>query len=407
MKHWLCALLILAMALSLCACEKKPQEEHREDPAAVRQEDSKLPPQDSPWGGSVPVDKTFERIAGAAEARLTSGQELLLLDFMDRYYRTLQDLRQVDIRDLCASAEEAAFQHCVWNSICTIRGAALEDLTLRGYSFDLAVKSVDRQDDDHLTVTVLENNVQYFTALGDIPSEQWAVKHVFDIERLIGDRWVIAHHISDDNPYYNFDYDRENDKDRNLDKLRSILRQRQESRLETDRESEPAFDHAYDRQAAREYMMTFAAARSSRFLAFDDSGGNCMNYGSQVLMAGGIPADKSGAKEQCWYNNGGYDLAVSFINVGGFLDYAAANTGAGLVARVGAAYYTGQVGDILTMGIDNPRSHTTVICDTVTDADGQVIDFLLCSNTANLRNFPAGAYYYTNQQVTKIFGWND
>ena len=296
MKHWLCALLTLAMALSLCACEKKPQEEHREDPAAVRQEDSKLPPQDSPWGGSVPVDKTFERIAGAAEARLTSGQELLLLDFMDRYYRTLQDLRQVDIRDLCASAEEAAFQHCVWNSICTIRGAALEDLTLRGYSFDLAVKSVDRQDDDHLTVTVLENNVQYFTAL--LPLAEYGEELVqvpvlvvlpVIVEVIVG--IVVGDMVGDDPAVSDEALNVENMLHRPL--LRGDVPQ--------------------------------------------------MNYGSQVLMAGGIPADKSGAKEQCWYNNGGYDLAVSFINVGGFLDYAAANTGAGLVARVGAAYYTGQV----------------------------------------------------------------
>ena len=41
------------------------------------------------------------------------------------------------------------------------------------------------------------------------------------------------------------------------------------------------------------------------------------------------------------------------------------------------------------------------------DGDGAVVDYLLCSNTADLRNFPASAYYYTNRQLTKIVGWND
>ena len=36
-----------------------------------------------------------------------------------------------------------------------------------------------------------------------------------------------------------------------------------------------------------------------------------------------------------------------------------------------------------------------------------MVDYLLCSNTADLRNFPASAYYYTNRQLTKIIGWND
>ena len=42
-----------------------------------------------------------------------------------------------------------------------------------------------------------------------------------------------------------------------------------------------------------------------------------------------------------------------------------------------------------------------------TDENGNVVDYLLCSNTADLRNFPASAYYYTNRQLIRIIGWND
>ena len=41
------------------------------------------------------------------------------------------------------------------------------------------------------------------------------------------------------------------------------------------------------------------------------------------------------------------------------------------------------------------------------DENGNVVDYLLCSNTADLRNFPASAYYYTNRQLIRIIGWND
>ena len=93
--------------------------------------------------------------------------------------------------------------------------------------------------------------------------------------------------------------------------------------------------------------------------------------------------------------------------MGWFLDYAAAPRESGLVAVVNAPYFSGQTGDIITMGVDEPANHTTVILDAIKDADGNVIDYLLCSNTADLRNFPASAYYYTNRQLTKIVGWND
>ena len=93
--------------------------------------------------------------------------------------------------------------------------------------------------------------------------------------------------------------------------------------------------------------------------------------------------------------------------MGWFLEYAAAEREHGLVAVVNAPYFTGETGDIITMGVEEPANHTTVILDTIKDENGVVVDYLLCSNTADLRNFPASAYYYTNRQLTKIIGWND
>ena len=64
-------------------------------------------------------------------------------------------------------------------------------------------------------------------------------------------------------------------------------------------------------------------------------------------------------------------------------------------------------GDILILGPDGGHNHTTVISGIVRDASGQTVDYLLCSNTTNYTDFPAGAYYYTSQRLIKIYGWND
>jgi len=267
--------------------------------------------------------------------------------------------------------------------MCYIRGKALEDLSLTDYNFTLTVKDAQWVTDRLCTLTVMEDNQQFFAAFEGMPSEQWTVKHTFELAKH-DNYWVIKHHTTDDGPYYSSGYDKDIGKDKRLAYLAANIFQRQATRGAADAAEEPTFDHAYD-----------------------DHGGNCMNFGSQTLLAGGIPNDEVGPRDERWYNYGGYMLSVSFINVGYFIDYATANTGHGLVAQVGVNYYTGEVGDILTVGIFNPRSHTTVICDVVKNDAGETVDYLLCSNTANLRNFPAGAYYSTNQQVVHILGWND
>ena len=212
-------------------------------------------------------------------------------------------------------------------------------------------------------------------------------------------------HWSDDNAYYSADYDRETGQDTNFPAITDYI----EARRQLLREALPAVtaDHPYDRQAAREYMLSWVGKRSPSFMAYDDLGGNCMNFGSQVLLAGGIPMDDAGVYETGWYWYSANSTTLPWVNVGWFLDYAALPREHGLVAVVGAPYFSGEPGDIITMGVEEPANHTTVILDTIQDADGNVVDYLLCSNTADLRNFPASAYYYTNRQLTKIIGWND
>ena len=56
-----------------------------------------------------------------------------------------------------------------------------------------------------------------------------------------------------------------------------------------------------------------------------------------------------------------------------------------------------------------PVSYThliVMISEVLTDESGNTADYLICSNTGDLCDFPAGAYFYTYQQLIKIHGWN-
>lgn len=363
---------------------------------------------DDVWSSTpTVVSADFERVSGAAKAGMTVGQELLVLDFMECYYQSVGNLQVIDCAELFTSYEEAEYHRTVWRDLCTIRLLSPLDLHMTSYSFSLRCVSLtpSEETERNVDITLRESSVYYFAGLNGIPTEQLGVEHTFTLRSMGGDRWRIVSHTSDENAYYSADYDRVTHQDNNFPELLTYIKERRELPREGFT-AEVTAEHAYDRDAARDYMLTWVGKRNGDYKAYDEVGGNCMNFGSQVLHAGGIPMQGTGYKTG-WFYRSKDNVSLAWVNVGYFLDYAAADGDGGLVAVVGAPYFSGETGDIITMGVKEPANHTTVILDTIEDENGQVIDYLLCSNTADLRNFPASAYYYTNRQLTKIIGWND
>ena len=421
MRRLILLLLLLAAALSMTGCltvtgdepalqtptQEPVQEPVQQEPVTVDVPETRVWSRQhhSVWGREPePVSAVFERISGAADHGMTTGQELLLLDFMDCYYQSVSGLEVIDCAELFTDRAQSDYHRTVWRTLAAVRSLSPIDLHADAYSYSLRCTDLT-QDGDTADLTLLESSVMYFNGLNGLPSEQWNVKHSFRLARISGDRWRIAKHVSDDNPYYSADYDEDADTDRNLPTLLACIASR-EAQPRQAWTPEVTWDHDYDRDAALDYMLTYSAKRSPAYKAYDELGGNCMNFGSQVLAAGGVPA-LSGGYQDGWFYYSSTNVSLPWVNVGGFLDLAASHTGSGLVAVVGAPYFAGEVGDIITMGVEEPRNHTTVICGVLTDDAGQTVDYLLCSNTANLRNYPASAYYYTNRQLTKILGWND
>ncbi len=422
MKRFILLLLLLAMLLSLTACgtvtrqdepvpdEQPPQEEEQQHLTAEVPETEVWQRRTTRRNALLeehPVDAAFERISGAAEKGMTVGQELLLLDFAECYYQSVGALQVIDPAVLFATAEQTEYHKTIWRDLCVIRRLAPIDLTMTSYSFALRCEELkpSEETEDAVDIVLRESNAVRFAGLNGIVSEQLGIKHTFTLTRS-GGQWLILKHTSDDNAYYSADYDPVTKQDGNFPAIVDYIAARRElSREET--AALPTADHAYDRQAALQYMFTYVGTRNADFKAYDELGGNCMNFGSQVLLAGGIPMDETGGYDDGWYWYSENNTTLPWVNVGHFLEYAAAEREHGLVAVVNAPYFSGETGDIITMGVEEPANHTTVIQDTIKDGSGEVVDYLLCSNTADLRNFPASAYYYTNRQLTKIVGWND
>lgn len=369
----------------------------------------------APWkeGGTeegVPVVAEAEPKADApepAEAPLTGGgtlkpgdwtlaaaQRETLLAYMDAYYTAIGSFSAEDGAGLFTDDGVQQYEAAVWRSIIVVRQSAVEDLRLSSYSYVLQVQEVTDYD-GLVEIRLTENNTQQFRGLS-VLSEQFGVEHTFWLARM-GERWLVAEHEADSGGFYDFVYDEQTGLDARLSQMlaNAALRQTELGKAG----QEQTADHAYDRQAARAYMLRWVGQRNSQWGDYSDSGGNCMNFASQVLTAGGIPMEPG------WYWEDG-DYTMPWVNVGSFTDWVEGGPET-LVCSGDEPYYSGQVGDLLLVGAENARDHATEISGLVQDEQGRTVDYLVCCNTADLKNFPAGAYYYTQQRLFRIYGWNE
>jgi hypothetical protein len=77
--------------------------------------------------------------------------------------------------------------------------------------------------------------------------------------------------------------------------------------------------HAYNRTAAVQYADQWALGRNPAYQSFDNNGGDCTNFASQVIRAGGAAYDYSGPS--AWYPTTWYPYSDSWIYVHGLFDY--------------------------------------------------------------------------------------
>ncbi len=174
-------------------------------------------------------------------------------------------------------------------------------------------------------------------------------------------------------------------------------------------------DVAYDREAAKEYALKYAMTRNDdSWYVFDDLGGNCQNFGSQVVHAGGVPMDLKGDAVWKFYDvepdqsSNKTGRSTSWSGVTYFYDYAKANTGFGLCAQVDANVYSAEAGDIMQVGDGTgDYVHTIVSLGAITDKEGNIVDINTVSNTTDRKNYPMSAYNCPYIRLIKIYGYNN
>lgn len=351
---------------------------------------------------------------------LSEEQEQLILDYMNLYFASLEDFEpQEEIAALFSDEEQAALADSAIDFQISLRQMQDADYTLASWSYSLTLNEITQEEDGSLHIFARENNTQNFNQNPEIASERYGGYQLFELEQMEGS-WKIRSHMMFDAVYMMLwsEGGGEEAALRYAEAVPEYLRLAQEQlqEREADREREPGelqAQYAYDRQAAAAYADRYVDERNDAWPDYAGSGGNCQNFASQVLLAGGIPMDIYGDAVWKWYSDevsnspGAQGRSSSWTGVNQFVEYAEANTGYGLVAETEAPYFSGEPGDLLHMGIDGDWGHTVVIASAVTNGQGEVVDYLVDSNTGNLRNYPASLYGYPEIILTRIGGWNE
>ncbi len=426
-------LLILILCL-LCACGDKEEPNVSEE--IVHTEIIEIPEKQK-----IPLGKG--RFVDCGE--LSLGQRELILNYMENWYTSLAKLERQDLSELFAlNAEKAlAGNNAVCDYIIGLRKLSEQDMSLSNFDFKLTVKRVSEEENGSLMVLVSEDSIQNFSSLPGIDTESYNVYHLFSMKRQKNDSWLLTDHFQLDSmyrmvlgsDYFSFNTNGEALKEFFSDGAGSSLSNSEaelrydsfeeqvkslliEAKIEAGsrhREEHEALeaDQPYQRVAAFLYADKWVGCRNEDWPDYSPYGGNCQNFVSQCIHAGDIPMDIKEPGIWKWYGStpnskaNGYGRSPSWSAVKDFLDYVKENEAYGLVAQADAPYYSGEIGDVIHLAAhEGDWKHTVLITKVLKNEDGETYDYLIHSNTADLKNFPVSIYPYPRQLLIKIYGWN-
>ncbi|MDR0964416.1 MAG: amidase domain-containing protein [Clostridium sp.] len=126
----------------------------------------------------------------------------------------------------------------------------------------------------------------------------------------------------------------------------------------------------YNRSKAVSYAHQWAFARNPRYLDFSGIGGDCTNFISQCLHAGGIAMDYQ--KDIGWYYNSSYDRAPAWTSVQYLYQFMIKNRSLGPRAQE-VALAEIEPGDVIQLAFDGGGfTHSLFVVEKTGDLANEV-----------------------------------
>ncbi|MCQ2452254.1 MAG: amidase domain-containing protein [Oscillospiraceae bacterium] len=367
--------------------------------------------------------------------KLPEGGAEVLTGFLDGYFQTQQSfparfksLALIEVADQTKwFADPEGLKAGIWQNAvlyqCAAKTANCHDLSLTSCSYYLEIGNVTALEDGDLKVEYEESFEMAFRYLKGLVTKQQGLDCSL-VLRETPDGWrIVSYYREEDffsaiNTYVNDDTRVEdlprlcaNAFERYCKNYLGMMKSRDAVNA-GEVTYEPA-DHGYDREAAATYIARFWEQRNPEYSAYDGLGGNCQNFTSQMLRAGGIPMDVSGMSRWKYYGDYWDDSVNSSGRTGSwtgapeFHIYAKENTGYGLAAIVDFSPFAAEPGDVFQVGVHSDDiGHSNVVLGPY-EENGKIVEILLNSNSNNRENWPMTVTFSANVSLIKIRGWNN
>jgi hypothetical protein len=197
--------------------------------------------------------------------------------------------------------------------------------------------------------------------------------------------------------------------------LRDIRADYEGSWVTSDEDTAPAVPKSgafkpFNRDAAIAYAHAWvqngAQLRNPAYANFENMGGDCTNYISQCIRAGGAPMDPGGNWQ--WYYNNINSRSPSWTSVNQLFSYLVNNTYTGPAGRQVANQNLIQRGDLVQLDTNNNLSayeHSVLTVASTLDAQNNY-HWLICCHSADREDYPLDCYMYPKRYI-RITGYYD
>ncbi|MBS7297541.1 MAG: amidase domain-containing protein [Eubacteriales bacterium] len=156
---------------------------------------------------------------------------------------------------------------------------------------------------------------------------------------------------------------------------------------------------AYDREAAASYARRWAFSFNPEFYNFSDIGGDCTNFASQCLLAGGLEMNFTPVFG--WYYISVNNRTPSWTGVNELYNFLISNRGVGPKA-VEVGLPDVQLADLIQLELygDDSFDHTPVVVDVGMGTPDTV---LVAAHTNAAYRRPLSTYNYRNLRCLHIY----
>ena len=149
-------------------------------------------------------------------------------------------------------------------------------------------------------------------------------------------------------------------------------------------------NHNYNRLAATNYALKYALSPNPNYMNIESNGGNCTNFTSQCIRAGGIKDDKTG--DYKWYYTDANNRSPAWSSANEFRKYYKNNVGSTSVKGLKAkkcSFKESRKSDLVQWVTDGKAKHTMFIddyaCDNwgLSDPWNNKWDVYICQNSTS------------------------